>query len=62
MIYTLSKTDKKNPGTTEAIFFTETNYKGDAYIAYISFGVDFGKGLVYKPDQLNDQLEVSKNR
>ncbi|WP_339049543.1 hypothetical protein [Rickettsiella endosymbiont of Xylota segnis] len=45
MIYTLSKTDKKEPGATEAIFFTEANFKGDAYIAYVGYEVDFGKGL-----------------
>jgi hypothetical protein len=43
MIYTLSKTEKKEPGPTEAIFFTKPNYQGDAYIAYVGFEVDFGK-------------------
>lgn len=60
MIYTLSKTDKKEPGATEAIFFTEANFKGDAYIAYVGYEVDFGKGLKDPPDSLNDHLHSVK--
>lgn len=60
MIYTLAKTTKKEPGPTEAIFFTETNYKGDAYIAYVGYEVDFGKGLKDIADSLNDILRSVK--
>lgn len=60
MIYTLSKTEKKEPGPTEAIFFTKPNYQGDAYIAYVGFEVDFGKGLKDIPDSLNDNLHSVK--
>lgn len=60
MIYTLSKTNKKEPGPTEAIFFTQTNYQGDAYIAYVGYVVDFGKGLKDIADSLNDILRSVK--
>ncbi|WP_342227079.1 hypothetical protein [Rickettsiella endosymbiont of Rhagonycha lignosa] len=60
MIYTLSKTDKKEPGPTEAIFFTKPNYQGDAYIAYVGFEVDFGKGLKDIPDSLNNNFHSLK--
>lgn len=56
MFYTLSKTNKKEPAPTEAIFFTETNYNGEAYVAYVGYEVDFGKGLKDVPDSLNDAL------
>ncbi|WP_342146329.1 hypothetical protein [Rickettsiella endosymbiont of Aleochara curtula] len=60
MIYTLSKTDKKEPGPTEAIFFTKPKFEGDAYIAYVGYVVDFGKGLKDIPDSLNDHLHSVK--
>ena len=60
MIYTLSKTTKKEPGPTEAIFYTKTNYQGDAYIAYVGYEVDFGKGLKDVADSLNDILVAVK--
>ncbi len=60
MFYTLSKTNKKEPAPTEAIFFTETNYKGEAYISYVGYEVDFGKGLTDVPDSLNDMLRSVK--
>jgi hypothetical protein len=56
MFYTLSKTDKKEPDATEAIFFTKAHYQGDAYVAYVGYNVDFGKGLKEVPDSLNDIL------
>lgn len=60
MFYTLSKTTKKEPGPTEAIFFTEANYKGESYIAYVGYEVDFGKALKDIPDSLNDALKAVK--
>src|SRR5436190_13219061 len=60
MIYTLAKTDKKDPGPTEAIFFTKTSYQGDGYIAYVGYEVDFGKDLKAPIDSLNDILRSVK--
>lgn len=60
MLYTLSETNKMEPGPTEAIFFEEPNFQGKAYIAYIGFIVDFGKSVLEIPDRLNDALKSVK--
>lgn len=58
---TLDKVDRTDPRAWEAIFFTETDFQGDSYVAQIGNTVDFGRvelGLL--PDPLNDILRSVK--